>query len=102
MKKDLAAVIGKVSLFLGCNVSEKNIPSLVEHLSFDKMKDNKSVNKEEFVEVLCIIFSKPGVCLQFGSGPNTVILNAEVILVHGDSEEAVLALEYLNHNGAVV
>ena len=57
MKKDLAAVIGKVSLFLGCNVSEKNIPSLVEHLSFDKMKDNKSVNKEEFVEVLCIIFS---------------------------------------------
>ena len=57
MKKDLAAVIGKVSLFLGCNVSEKNIPSLVEHLSFDKMKDNKSVNKEEFVEVLCMIFS---------------------------------------------
>ena len=57
MKKDLAAVIGKVSLFLGCNVSEKNIPSLVEHLSFDKMKDNKSVNKEEFVEVLYMIFS---------------------------------------------
>lgn len=57
MKKDLAAVIGKVSLFLGCNISEKNIPSLVEHLSFDKMKDNKSVNKEEFVEVLYMIFS---------------------------------------------
>ena len=57
MKKDLAAVIGKVSLFLGCHVSEKNIPSLVEHLSFDKMKDNKSVNKEEFVEVLYMIFS---------------------------------------------
>ena len=41
-------------------------------------------------------------CLQFGSGPNTVILNPEVILVHGDSEEAVLALEYLNHNGGLL
>ena len=34
-------------------------------------------------------------CLQLGSGPNTVIFNAKVILVHGNPEEAVLALEYL-------
>ena len=76
MKKDLAAVIGKVSLFLGCYVSEKNIPSLVEHLSFDKMKDNKSVNKEEFVEVLCIIFSRPRNIIKIG-----VIINEASYIV---------------------
>ena len=32
-------------------VVEENITSLVDHLSFDKMKKNKSVNKQEFVEV---------------------------------------------------
>ena len=37
--------------------------------------------------------------MYFRRRPNTVCLNAEVILVHGDSEEAVLALEYLNDNG---
>ena len=52
MKNDLAGVIRKVGAFLGYPVSEENIPSLVDHLSFDKMKKNKSVNKEEFVEVM--------------------------------------------------
>ena len=65
MKKDLAAVIGKVSLFLGCKVSEKNIPYLVDHLSFDKMKDNKSVNKEEFVEVLYMTLSSTKIIKYF-------------------------------------
>ena len=54
MKKDLAAVIRKVSSFLGYSVSEQNIPSLVDHLSFDKMKNNVSVNKQDFVEVIRI------------------------------------------------
>ena len=38
MKNDLASVIRKVGAFLGYPVSEQNIPSLVDHLSFDKMK----------------------------------------------------------------
>ena len=54
MKNDLASVIRKVSTFLSRPVAEENIPSLVDHLSFDKMKKNKSVNKQEFVEVGCI------------------------------------------------
>ena len=51
MKNDLASVIQKVSTFLTRPVAEEKIPSLVDHLSFDKMKQNKSVNKQEFVEV---------------------------------------------------
>ena len=51
MKHDLAEVIRKVSSFLGYPVPEQNLPSLVDHLSFDKMKKNASVNKQEFVEV---------------------------------------------------
>ena len=51
MKNDLASVIRKVSTFLTRPVAEEKIPSLVDHLSFDKMKQNKSVNKQEFVEV---------------------------------------------------
>jgi len=50
MKNDLASVIRKVSTFLTRPVAEEKIPSLVDHLSFDKMKQNKSVNKQEFVE----------------------------------------------------
>ena len=51
MKSDLASVIRKVSSFVGHPVSEQNIPALVDHLSFDKMKKNAAVNKQEFVEV---------------------------------------------------
>ena len=51
MKSDLAAVVRKVSSFLGRPVPEQNIPALVDHLSFDKMKKNAAVNKQEFVEV---------------------------------------------------
>ena len=55
MKNDLASVIRKVSTFLTRPVAEEKIPSLVDHLSFDKMKQNKSVNKQEFVEVSKIL-----------------------------------------------
>jgi len=50
MKADLAGVILKVSSFLGHPVDEAKIPSLVDHLSFDRMKDNKAVNKEEMIK----------------------------------------------------
>jgi len=51
MKKDLASVIRRVSSFLGKPVPENKISSLADHLSFDKMKKNKAVNKEELVKV---------------------------------------------------
>ena len=57
MKSDLAAVIRKVSKFLGYPVSEQSIPALLDHLSFDKMKKNAAVNKQEIVEVNNIWFS---------------------------------------------
>ena len=52
MKTDLANVIRKVSTFLDCPVPEEKMSSLVDHLSFDKMKTNASVNKKNFVEVI--------------------------------------------------
>ena len=56
MKTDLASVIRKVGSFLEHPVPEDKIPSLVEHLSFDKMKENKAVNKDEFVQASRNIF----------------------------------------------
>ena len=50
MKTDLAAVIRKVGRFLGHPVPDDKISSLVEHLSFETMKNNKAVNKEEFLQ----------------------------------------------------
>jgi len=51
MKSDLSAVIDKVSTFLGKSISSTDKPKLVEHLSFDSMKKNAAVNKEDFVKV---------------------------------------------------
>ena len=44
MQADLAAVLRKVAGFLGVGLSETDIPKLCEHLSFDSMKKNSSVN----------------------------------------------------------
>ena len=54
MKHDLAKVIKRVSSFLNCPVPEDNMKHLVEHLSFDSMKKNAAVNKQDFVQV-CIL-----------------------------------------------
>lgn len=59
MKRDLPAVIRKVSAFLGKPVKEEDIPALTDHLSFDKMKKNDAVNKHEAVEV-----TKSGISFQ--------------------------------------
>lgn len=50
MKNDLPAVLRKVSKFLEKPLNEEQIKILAEHLSFDKMKTNKAVNKEETLE----------------------------------------------------
>ena len=52
MKADLAKVITKVAKFLGKPVPEgEKMTALVDHLSFDKMKNNNAVNKSDIVQV---------------------------------------------------
>ena len=51
MKRDLPKVIRRVSSFLGKPVAEKDITILAEFLSFDKMKANPAMNKQQFVDV---------------------------------------------------
>ena len=48
MKKDQASSIRKVAKFLGKELDDEKVRILVEHLSFEKMKINSAVNKEEF------------------------------------------------------
>ena len=49
MKKDLPAVIRKVSEFLNRTLTEDDVAKLTAHLSFKHMKMNKAVNKEDIV-----------------------------------------------------
>ena len=49
MKKDLPAVIRKVSGFLNKTLSDEDVERLTDHLSFKNMKKNKGCNKEDFV-----------------------------------------------------
>lgn len=51
MKSDLSSVVDKVAAFLGKSVSPDDKPKFLQHLSFDSMKSNKAVNKEDFVQV---------------------------------------------------
>ena len=46
MKNDLAPNVRKVAKFLGKKVTDKEVEALVDHLSFEKMKNNPSVNYE--------------------------------------------------------
>eukprot|EP00112_Aurelia_sp_Birch-Aquarium-sp1_P022566 Seg640.2 transcript_id=Seg640.2/GoldUCD/mRNA.D3Y31 product="hypothetical protein" protein_id=Seg640.2/GoldUCD/D3Y31 len=48
MKKDQASSVKKVAKFLGKDLNDEQVGILVEHLSFEKMKTNSAVNKEEF------------------------------------------------------
>jgi hypothetical protein len=53
MKADLACVINRLGAFLNKPVAEKDMSSLLEHLSFHKMKDNPALNKQDMVDVSC-------------------------------------------------
>ena len=56
MKQDLPAVIRRVAGFLDKRMSDTEVSNLAEHLSFNKMKQNKAVNKEDFEEISkCVI-----------------------------------------------
>ena len=47
MKKDLATSVRKVAKFFGKEVTDENVAMLVDHLSFQKMKNNPAVNRED-------------------------------------------------------
>jgi len=49
MKKDLKSVIQKVSEFLGKELSSDQVEALNEHLQFENMKNNPTINKEKEV-----------------------------------------------------
>ena len=57
MKLDLPSVAAKVAKFLGKSLpsSPQRMNAFMEHLSFDKMKTNKAVNKDDFMTVLNLI-----------------------------------------------
>jgi len=50
MKSDLAGVVSRVATFLGKTLSPKQTADLLEHLSFNNMKANSAVNKDDFLE----------------------------------------------------
>ncbi|XP_063238070.1 luciferin sulfotransferase-like [Bacillus rossius redtenbacheri] len=51
MKKDLPSVIRRTADFLERKLSDEDVDVLAEHLSFDSMRKNRSVNYEEVVEI---------------------------------------------------
>jgi len=50
MKSDLAGVVTRVANFLGKTLTPKQMADLVDHLSFDQMKANSAVNKDDVLE----------------------------------------------------
>lgn len=57
MKRNLSDVIQKLSTFLGKPVPQNQLSTLIEHLSFDKMRNNSAVNKSEVIKVPNIKYS---------------------------------------------
>ena len=51
MKRDLPSVIRRVSAYLGKPVAEAEMLALADFLSFDKMRNNPAMNKQDSVEV---------------------------------------------------
>ena len=50
MKQDLPTIIKKTAAFLQKPMSDQDALKLADHLSFKNMKNNKAVNKEDFIE----------------------------------------------------
>lgn len=52
MKKDLESVLRRISKFIEKPIPEEKMADLLHHLSFEQMKKNDAVNKNDYVEVL--------------------------------------------------
>jgi len=50
MKSDLGGVVDRVATFLGKSLTSKQKDDLLDHLSFDQMKANPAVNKDDVLE----------------------------------------------------
>lgn len=50
MKRDLLSVIKTVAKFLKKDLPEEKIPQLLDHLSFESMKNNRAVNQQDKIE----------------------------------------------------
>ena len=57
LKADLAGNVRKVAKFMGKEITEEQVGILVDHLSFKKMKENKSLNLEakSWNNIPCVI-----------------------------------------------
>ena len=55
MKRDLPKIILEVSSFLGKPVAEKDIPGLMDFISFENMKATPAMNKQKMVNVMIYI-----------------------------------------------
>lgn len=58
MKRDLRSIILKVAEFLERDLTEEDIIKLMNHLSFESMKKNDSVNNARLSELRKKIFNK--------------------------------------------
>ena len=58
MKEDLPAVIKKMAYFLGENITNDDVMTLENHLSFDNMKKNAAVNKQEYAQFLHELYNE--------------------------------------------
>lgn len=67
MKTNLPAVLKEVGQFLGKTLNDEQIKQLEDHLSFSKMKNNKSVNMEDYFEVLRKIHKSEGCFMRSGT-----------------------------------
>ncbi|KAM7249597.1 hypothetical protein ACFE04_025403 [Oxalis oulophora] len=51
MKKDLKSIIYKTADFLGKSLDDEQVAKLLDHLSFQSMKQNRAVNYEPVIEI---------------------------------------------------
>lgn len=51
MFQDLRSIIHKTADFLGKKLNEQQIDTLLHHLSFESMKNNRAVNYEPVIEI---------------------------------------------------
>lgn len=79
MKKDMDGIIRRVSKFLDRPLSEKQIITLLDHLSFEKMKENKSCNYEAALGLIEMFFGVKGKFMRRGEiGSYKVDMNVEL------------------------
>lgn len=65
MKRDLQGVLNELLKFFEKSFTQEEIEKLCNHLSFDKMKDNKSVNKSEIMQMIDLMLGREATDFNF-------------------------------------